>query len=101
MRKNETLEEGAIRILSRETGIKSDEPRFDFVGVSQYFDKQVHCVSIVFKTGARSRSVVLDETSSGFGWFTLESCPRSLIPHYRKMLSMRGLDTGPDGWSEE
>jgi len=100
VRKNETLEEAAIRILNRETGITADESRLDLVGVSQYFDKQVHCVSIVFKTKVPSKSVALDETSSEFGWFTRDSCPPSLIPFYRKMLWMGGLGVGSDGRSE-
>jgi len=101
VRKNETLGDGAIRILNRETGITADKSQLDLVGVSEYFDKQVHCVSIVFKTRARSKSVVLDETSSEFGWFTRESCPPSLIPYYRKMLRLGGLDVGADGRSED
>lgn len=94
VRKNETLEQAAVRILERETGITTDKSKFEFVGVNEYFDEQVHCVSVVFKTASRSRSVVLDETSSEFGWFTRESFPRSTISYYRKMLSLGGLDVG-------
>ncbi|MDA4123745.1 MAG: NUDIX domain-containing protein [Thaumarchaeota archaeon] len=101
LRMNETLEDGAVRILDREAGITADKSCLEVVGVSQYFDKEVHCVSVVFKTKVLSRSVVLDETSSESGWFTRESCPASLIPFYRKMLRLGGLDIGPYGRSEE
>ena len=92
LRKNETLADGAVRILSRETGITADKSQLDFVGVAQYFDKRIHCVSVVFTTRAPSRSVVLDETSSEFGWFTGDSYPLSLIPYYRKMLRLGGVE---------
>lgn len=91
IRKNETLEAGAVRILERETGMRVDQSQLRFLGVNQYFDERVHCVSIVFRVRARSRSVVLDETSSDYGWFTPETCPPSLIPHYKSMLSLGGL----------
>jgi ADP-ribose pyrophosphatase YjhB (NUDIX family) len=100
LRKNETLEDGAVRILGRETGITAKRSRLRFVGVTQYFDKQVHCVSVVFAMKALSKSVVLDETSSEFGWFTRESCPVSVIPYYRKMLHLGGVDVGPEGRGE-
>jgi ADP-ribose pyrophosphatase YjhB (NUDIX family) len=94
VRKNETLEDAAVRILERETGITADKSEFEFMGVNQYFDKQVHCVSMVFKTVAHTTDVVLDETSSEYGWFTRQSCPPSTISYYRKMLWLAGFDVG-------
>jgi len=95
VRKNEKLENAAVRILEGEAGIKADKSKFELIGVNQYFDERVHCVSIVFKIATRSKSVVLDETSSEYGWFTRESCPLSTISYYRTMLRLGGFDVGP------
>lgn len=95
VRKNEKLESAAVRILEREAGITADESKFELIGVNQFFDERVHCVSIVFKIATRSRSVVLDETSSEYGWFTRESCPPSTISYYRTMLRLGGFEVGP------
>ena len=94
VRKNEKLENAAVRILEREAGITADQSKFAFLGVNQYFDEQLHCVSIVFKITARSKSIVLDETSSEYGWFTRESCPPSTISYYRTMLQLGGFHVG-------
>jgi ADP-ribose pyrophosphatase YjhB (NUDIX family) len=94
VRKNEKLENAAVRILEREAGITADRSKFQFVGVNQYFDEQVHCVSIVFKITAPSQSIVLDETNSEYGWFTRGSCPPSTISYYRIMLRLGGFDVG-------
>lgn len=101
VRKNEKLENAAFRILARETGIKADKSKFELIGVNQYFDERVHCVSIVFKITVRSRSVVLDETSSEYGWFTRESCPPSTISYYRTMLRLGGFNVKSGDGSAE
>jgi colanic acid biosynthesis protein WcaH len=101
VRKNETLENAAVRILERETGITADMSKLTFIGVNQYFDKQVHCVSMVFKITARSKSVVLDETSSEYGWFTSESCPPSTTSYYRTMLRLGGFGVRSGNGSAE
>ena len=101
LRKNETLENAAARILERETGITVDKSKFKLLGVNQYFDEKVHCVSMVFKTTSPSKSVVLDDTSSEYGWFTRESLPPSTISHYRTMLLLGGFDVGSDNGSNE
>jgi ADP-ribose pyrophosphatase YjhB (NUDIX family) len=95
VRKNEKLQDAAVRILERETGITADKSKLGLMGVNQYFDERVHCVSIVFKIATRSKSVVLDETSSEYGWFTPGSCPPSTISYYRAMLRLGGFDVGP------
>lgn len=89
LRKNETLDEGASRILEREAGIRSRS--FELLGVSQYFDEKVHCVSLVLKTTVRAKSVRLDKTSSEFGWFTSHSELPPLIKYYEEMLTLGGL----------
>jgi ADP-ribose pyrophosphatase YjhB (NUDIX family) len=89
LRKNETLDEGASRILERETGIKGK--RFQFLGVNQYFDEHVHCVSLVMKTSVSSQKVTIDETSSDYGWFGAHSRVPLLVRYYKDMLTLGGL----------
>lgn len=101
VRKNETLEDAAVRILAREAGITAEKSKLEFIGVNQYFESRVHCVSIIFRMTAPSKVVVLDETSSEYGWFTNNSFPPSTTSYYRTTLRLGGFEVASGDGSAE